>query len=310
MVSYYNDHREGLNKDKTSNIGNDTLRIKLVDAKRSKACLVSIQGKSLGRQFTIKFEKVIIGRNPECDISIKDKCISKAHAEILRNGNGNFFIKDMESTNGSQLNNTIITPGEYFPIKDGDLIKLGNIIFKFLTGASIENSFYADILNPAMLDGLGGIYNRKYIMELLEDEFNMSKMAHHPFSIILLDIDLFKSINDTFEPLVGDFVHKETIRILKTIVREQDFIGRFGVDEFLILLSNTSLSKACKAAERIRQSIKKYEFVCGGTKASVTISLGVCSSDTSIHSSDELFKKADDALFNAKSRGGNQIAAS
>jgi diguanylate cyclase (GGDEF)-like protein len=298
----------GLKEEKPINERN-TLEIKLDEVKRKSACLVVALGRYLGKHFMIESEDLIIGRRTDCDVSINDKSLSRTHAQIYRDKNRNLFIKDLKSTNGTQLNDKIIAHGESFPLKDGDLLKLGNIIFKFITGGSIENIFHADMLNLQILDDLVGVYDKKTIMSLLEDEFNMAKMAGQTLSLVAFDIDHFKSINETLGHLVGDFVLKETLKTLKKVVRQRDLIGRIGGKEFLIIFPSTSLLQIFDIAERMRQTIEQHNFVFEETNIPVTISLGVFSLDSSIRSFTDLFKKTDNALYSAQNRGGNKVAA-
>lgn len=285
-----------------------TLKLKLEEARKSEACLVIILGKPLGKRFALNSKNQVIGRGYECDISIIDRSLSRSHVEIFKRENGRYYIKDCESTNGTYLNDQKVIPGKVLSLKNGDFLKLGNIIFKFIAGGKIDNVFHEDMLNLATLDDLTGIPNRKSIMAVLEEECYKAKASNMPFSIIIFDLDNFKSINDRFGHIAGDLVLRETAKVAQGTIRNHDFVGRFGGDEFIIILWNTSLSNASIIAERLRSKIEKHDFIYEKNKISVTISLGVSTLDVSIQSINSLFKEADTAHYNAKKNGGNQTS--
>jgi diguanylate cyclase (GGDEF)-like protein len=202
-----------------------------------------------------------------------------------------------------------LTSGEAFALQDGDFLRLGNVILKFIAGGSLENVFHAEMENLANVDDLTRLYNKKSIMNHLEEGFKLAKMMKSPFSIIIFDIDDFKSINDQFGHTAGDQALREIPDALKGVTRQHDYTGRFGGDEFLIVLRNTSLSNACAIAERIRSRVDKRIFRHEGEEFHITISVGVASIDSSTKSADSLFEAADRANYNAKRDGGNRVSA-
>ncbi|MEJ2725179.1 MAG: GGDEF domain-containing protein [Deltaproteobacteria bacterium] len=285
-----------------------TLKMKLEKARKSKPSLVIILGKPLGKRFPLNSKNQVIGRASECDISIIDRSLSRSHAEIFKSEKGRYYIKDCGSTNGTYLNDRKVIPGKALAIKNGDFLKLGNMIFKFIAAGKIDQVFHEDMLNLATLDDLTGIPNRHSIMAALEEECYKAKAAKLPLSIIIFDLDDFKSVNDRFGHGAGDLLLKETAKVAQGTIRDHDFLGRFGGDEFMAILWNTSLSNAYIIAERIRSRIEKHDFLYERKKISVTISLGVSTLDGTIQSIGSLFKKADTAQYNAKRNGGNQVS--
>lgn len=286
-----------------------TLKLKLEEARKSKPCLVIFLGKPQGQRFVLTSKAQAIGRGAECEISILDESLSRKHAQVFKNGAGPYCIRDLTSTNGTFVNNKKLPPGKATEIKDGDFIKLGSIILKFISKGKIDNVFHKDILTLATRDDLTGIPNRKSIMSALEEESHNAKKAKQPLSVIMLDLDNFKSVNDNFGHAAGDLVLKEASKVIQGVIRGQDYVGRYGGDEFLVLLWNTSRPKACIVAERIRAGIEKHLFVYEGKKISVTLSLGVACLDDSMQSSGDFVKRADEAQYVAKRNGGNQVSA-
>ena len=163
-----------------------------------------------------------------------------------------------------------------------------------------------NLQKEAIFDALTGCYNKKQIEILLEKFLSESLRYNVPLSIMMLDIDHFKKVNDTYGHLVGDFILKEVANILKSTIRHSDACGRFGGEEFIIILPNTKLIGAMKLAERIRKNIQNHEFIFNNTKIFVTISIGI----TSASKTDSIFsliERADEALYEAKNKGRNRV---
>jgi diguanylate cyclase (GGDEF)-like protein len=286
-----------------------TLKLKLREARKSEACLVIVLGKPLGKRFVLDSEKMVIGRGAECQIPMLDSSLSRAHALVLKKDNGRFYVSDVDSTNGTYLNEQKLVPGKAVEVKNGDLLKMGNMIFKFIGRGKIDNVFHKDILYLASRDNLTGTLNRQSLMSCLEEGFLKARMSKKPLSAVVFDLDQFKSVNDTFGHAAGDFVLKETVKVAQSVIRGDDFIGRFGGDEFMAVLWETTLTNACVVAERIRSKIEKHSFTYEGKRIPATVSLGVASLDDSIQSTGAFFERADEAQYNAKKNGGNQVSA-
>ena len=187
---------------------------------------------------------------------------------------------------------------EYWAIRSGKKY----IIDKFEgVDKLVEN-----LQKAAIFDDLTGCYNKKEIEVLLEKFLKEALRYSTPLSIIMLDIDHFKKVNDTYGHLAGDFILKEIANVIKKSIRSSDACGRFGGEEFIILLPNTKLSGAMKLAERIRKNIENYEFVFRNKKIPITVSIGI----TSASKNDSVFsliQRADEALYEAKNKGRNRI---
>src|SRR5512135_775122 len=175
-----------------------TLRLKLQEARKSEACLVIVLGKPLGKRFVLNSKTMVIGRGSECQIPILDSSLSRAHAQVLKKESGRFYVSDLGSTNGTYLNEQKLTSSRAVEVKNGDLLKMGNLIFKFIGRGKIDNVFHKDILYLASRDDLTGTLNRQSLMSCLEEGFRKARMSKKPLSAIVLDLDQFKSINDTF----------------------------------------------------------------------------------------------------------------
>jgi len=184
------------------------------------------------------------------------------------------------------------------------------IAFTFAEQAAIaiENArLFSGVKQLAITDGLTGLYNIRYFYELAEFELKRAKRYKYPLSLIMIDIDHFKKVNDTHGHLAGDEVLKSVARRLKKIVREIDVLGRYGGEEFLILLPNINLVK--DVAERVRRAIEMEPVHTGDADIYVTASIGVSmlSADADLQT---LFRQADAALYKAKEKGRNRVAES
>ena len=170
-------------------------------------------------------------------------------------------------------------------------------------------AMYSKIKTLSVLDGLTGLYNRRYIMELFKIEFNKTGRYNTALSIVMIDIDDFKKINDSYGHLSGDMVLKSLSNIIKSNLRNFDLPGRYGGEEFILILPETSKDKGKIVAERIRKQVEDYTFkTISGEAISITISLGISGLGdlTEIKSEMELIKIADSRLYQAKKEGKNK----
>ncbi|MDF1613900.1 GGDEF domain-containing protein [Desulfurivibrio dismutans] len=165
-------------------------------------------------------------------------------------------------------------------------------------------------------DPLLGIYNRRYLEYMLRQEFLLSRRDHLPLSILLLDIDHFKVVNDTHGHLAGDRALINLVGKIKSQLRETDLIARYGGEEILIMLPHTPEKGALKLAEKLRRSIAEDVMVTANSKEdeqwpdiAITVSIGVAGLNRQMSSEKELFARADQALYRAKQTGRNRCVA-
>jgi diguanylate cyclase len=159
-----------------------------------------------------------------------------------------------------------------------------------------------------LVDPLTGVYNRRAYDKRIKEELQRFMRYGSPFSIVILDVDHFKSVNDLYGHAVGDLCLKEIIIRVQPMLRESDFLARFGGEEFVVLLPETERKGAGEAAEKLRQSIEKTEFLHRGDKVAITISLGVTQVTSDDQAPDSLFTRVDQALYRAKNEGRNRVA--
>lgn len=175
----------------------------------------------------------------------------------------------------------------------------------------IQNAWlYRKIRNLAITDSLTGIYNRGFFYASLSKEFARTERFKLPLTFLLLDIDYFKKINDTYGHLQGDDVLRKVARIFKKNIRVYDILGRYGGEEFSIVMPEAKQGDGFGLAERIRQEVEQYTFGSENKGMKCTISIGVSSyPDAEIKTIEDLIRKADTALYKAKSEGRNRVCS-
>jgi diguanylate cyclase (GGDEF)-like protein len=174
----------------------------------------------------------------------------------------------------------------------------------------IENArLFEQTQQMALTDTLTGIYNRRYFYDLAQKEFSRSKRYQNPMSIILIDIDHFKNVNDHYGHLAGDQVLMQFVQRIQEELRTSDILARFGGEEFIILLPETNLGDATQVAERLREVTAQYPFLLVTAQTFITISLGVSCFKFTTLSLDHLIDESDKALYEAKQFGRNRVRA-
>lgn len=177
-------------------------------------------------------------------------------------------------------------------------------VFAALASVAIHN---ARLFHHATTDGLTGLSNHKHFKQRLLAEFRRTLRHQQPLSLLMLDIDHFKAINDTYGHPAGDQVLRIIGRVLREHTRLHDLPARYGGEEFAIILPDTSSEEACRVGEKLRILISRTAFNTGGTPLTVTVSAGVAARQLSSAGPDELLRMADQALYLAKSAGRNRV---
>jgi two-component system, cell cycle response regulator len=267
------------------------------------ACLVVIYGMDLGKKFNLSQPSLTIGRSSKTDIHIDQESVSRSHAKIINTGKA-ILLRDLGSTNGTYVNDELI---DEYVLRDGDFIKIGRTIFKFLSGNNIENAYHEEIYRLTTVDGLTQIYNKRYFLETLEREISRAQRYHRDLSLIMFDIDHFKKVNDTFGHLAGDAVLKQLASVLKARIRREDIMARYGGEEFAVILPEISSVNATTFAEKVRRIVEKTSFKFEDNQIPVTVSIGVAAVAPGVQSPLEFIKLADDKLYQAKIEGRNRV---
>ncbi len=265
--------------------------------------LVMIYGEYLGRRFSIKDEALMMGRSPDCDIQLTDDCVSRMHCRVIAAKDG-VVVSDLDSTNGTYVNGTAVAAR---PLRDGDRVKVGRSIFKFLTGDNIEHAYHEEIYRLKTTDGLTSAYNKRYFDEVLEREVHRFFRYERPLSLLMMDIDHFKRINDEYGHLAGDRVLSQLGLLISTNLRKEDTFSRYGGEEFSVLMPEMDQPEAVVVAERLRQLVADAHFEFEGLDLPVTISIGAAEADMTMSAPEDFVRLADERLYKAKDSGRNRV---
>jgi two-component system, cell cycle response regulator len=281
---------------------------RLISSTRRDACVVHIYptGPGMGARYPLTDSPVVLGRGSDCDIRINDHSVSRRHARLQPGADG-YYAVDLQSTNGTFVNDV---PASICKLKDGDYLRVGNCIYRFLAGGNVEAEYHEEIYRLTIIDALTDIHNKRYLLEFLDRELSRSARYRRPLALILFDLDRFKNINDELGHLGGDFTLREMAARVKTCIRKEELFARYGGEEFLIVLPETTLEGALVVAERIRAMVEKHSFQYEGKAYAVTVSVGVAGTDgdRSLTPS-QLIGEADEKLFQAKRDGRNRVVA-
>jgi len=249
---------------------------------------------------------VVIGRDPACEICICDASVSRRHAMIEKVDSG-FSVTDLDSTNGTSVNENSVSSSL---LDAGDRVQFGSYIFKFLSTNHIELQYHEAVYSMMTRDGLTGALNKRSFIDILGRDFQRAVHRGTPLSLIIFDIDFFKSINDTHGHLAGDEVLREVGRRISNVTASHDVFARYGGEEFAILLPNTNLDGARHIAEGVIEAIRDMNLPHSRNRGRgrATISCGGASTATHAcaHPGD-LIEAADRGLYASKHAGGDQF---
>src|SRR6478609_5877075 len=235
------------------------------------SCLVVFYGQNIGRRYFLNKPELIIGRSDSANIQVDQDSCSRHHCKIMTQ-DGRSRIHDLDSTNGTFVNNYRVGEAD---LRDGDIIRVGQTIFKHLSGSNIENKYHEEIYRLSTIDGLTETYNKRFFLDALERELNRAARYGRGVSLALFDIDHFKVINDTHGHLAGDYVLRELARVVRSRLRGEETFARYGGEEFCIIAPETPIDGARVLAEDIRRRVQEAAYIFQGEKITCTISCGV-----------------------------------
>jgi two-component system cell cycle response regulator len=277
-------------------------------SERSRGVLMVIGGQQTGRVLSLSLgPSVTIGRSTKATHRIEEPSVSNIHARIIR-AEPNYILADEQATNGTFVNGERLTEPAH--LKDGDRVQLGPVlVLRFTLVSEAEERSLKMVYESAHRDGLTGVFNRKHIEERLDAEIAYADRHGKALSVVMLDLDHFKKINDEHGHQAGD----ETLRAVGAIMqrgsRVEDIVGRYGGEEFVIVVRDTSGTAAAVVAERVRSQIAQAKIEHGGQALSVTASAGVASLACcgEKKNRETIIRIADDRLYQAKLKGRNRV---
>lgn len=266
--------------------------------------LVILTGAHEGK--VIKLPRVgnfTIGRAETCDLVLDDDGISRTHARVSV-GTSGVFVEDLDSRNGTFIGPQNIKRQR---LLGDEIIRVGSrTVFKFSLMDGVEEDYLKRLLSAALKDPLTSLYNRRHFDERLATACAAATRHGEVFSLVVIDIDNFKHVNDTYGHAVGDVALKTVADIMTLGARREDEAFRYGGEEFAILMRSTPAKGALEVSERRRKSVEDVLIQYDGVTLKVTASFGVAeyrAGDTEL----SMFERADKALYEAKHSGKNRV---
>ena len=277
-------------------------------ARGRQAYFIVISGNSIGKTFKLS-GATVIGRSVDCGICLDDEGVSREHARVEKDERDQVWIADLGSTNG-----TYFIDGRRIErqiLRDGDKIRVGpDTILKLSYPDGLEEDFYRHQYDSATRDALTGIYNKRYFLDQLKNDFAYARRHRNFLSLIAFDIDHFKQINDVHGHPAGDFILRELAGVVGRALRGEDWFARVGGEEFAIIERTADEKQVRTMAERIRRTVEAHRFAWEGHRIPVTISLGVATLwGENFRNVDALVRAADEFLYRAKQTGRNRVAS-
>ncbi len=248
-----------------------TVISKIGDRKpKADACLVVIYGQAIGNKYVLKPGEILIGRSSQAQIQIDHESVSRRHARIILADQG-VSLSDLGSTNGTYINDEPITEQQ---LHNGDLVKVGRTILKYLSSDNIEAAYHEEIYRLTTIDGLTRCFNARYAREQLVREVSRAARYQRPLSLLMFDVDNFAGINEQFGHLAGDAVLAQLGKRMARRVRREDVFARTGGGEFAIITPEVDKLGAIDLGERILKVIAASAFGFDDVQIPVTLSLG------------------------------------
>ncbi len=275
--------------------------------------LIFLSGDLLAVPIPLEREEVVLGRALEADVRINDTRVSRRHARINavagENETTDYVLTDLTSSNGTLLNGQQIKSET---LQHGDKITVGKHILRFEMLDEIDREYQREIRRLLSHDDLTGLLSSRSFFSEMRRESERAKQEKRPFCVLMMDIDHFKKVNDTYGHLTGSKTLEEIGLCITQNLRSGDAAARFGGEEFAAFLLDAELAQGLVAAERIRAEIENKRFsVIRQGKAfeshHITISIGVASFPDDSSDPIELVERADSALYHAKRAGRNRV---
>jgi two-component system cell cycle response regulator len=268
--------------------------------------LVVLLGIDTGLQIRLDKPEITLGRTADADVILHDEQISRRHVLIRCDpATKTYKVVDLNSTNGTRVN---LQPVNESIIKEGDKIFIGSSVLKFVMQDELESEHGKVVSRWAFIDDLTGLVVKRHFDLQLRFEVRRAMERSEKLSLLMMDMDGLKAINDASGHTMGAFVISEVGRLIGELVNPLGLVCRFGGDEFTAYLTNHDMEKGKGVAERIRSAVEARVFEKDGNRHKATISIGIAVFPDRAREVEALMKAADEALYRAKAKGRNCIS--
>jgi two-component system cell cycle response regulator len=275
-------------------------------ARASNDCLVVVYQREGGAGRCIKLDRLPLrlGRDPDNELVLADDGVSRRHARIERRED-RILLMDVGSTNGTLLNDAELSG--IATLHTGDRIQVGSTIFKYLSASDLEAALHEQIFSNATTDALTGLRSKRHLTDELGREFSRARRYNRPFSMLMIDIDHFKAVNDQYGHQVGDITLRAVASSVMACLHADALAARYGGEEFVVVLLETQLEEAVIVAERIRQAVSELIVSYREASLQVTVSIGCAEYSHGDDNEIRLFERADQRMYAAKQAGRNAV---
>jgi two-component system cell cycle response regulator len=274
--------------------------------------LIVLSGGIPGAMLSLSSDGTRLGRSADNTIQLPDPSVSRYHAFLGPDEEGELRLTDLGSTNGTFLNGRRLPGNTPVRIQDGDRLQFGaGMIVKFIRPDPCEEQFQREMFERTVRDPLTGLYNRSYFLAQFGPLADRGALRGLGTAVLMLDIDHFKRINDAHGHEVGDAVLREVAGVLRQATRADDLVARYGGEEFVVALPVAAPDQATERAERVRSTLASKRIVANGIPLKVTASLGLAFTPPGRpRSIVALISTADKGLYQAKNAGRDRTVFS
>lgn len=277
------------------------------DFEKKVPVLTYLTGNQVGRRIMLAEDRITLGRAPEATILLQDPLVSRLHLAVdFDHVHCGYSLSDLGSSNGTYLNGIRITEAS---LKDLDKILIGNTMLRFGWSDMFDLQYQAEIDSLLNIDELTGLVVKRRFDEELNRYIAVALSKGAELTMIMIDIDGVKQINDTYGHSFGAYTIAQTGKLIKAVIEHTGLASRFGGDEFMVFIPNLNRTVGQQIAETIRHEVEAHRFAMEGIVLHPTVSLGV----SNLKAGDtlaSLFKRADDALYQSKRTGRNKVSIS
>jgi diguanylate cyclase (GGDEF)-like protein len=274
--------------------------------------LLVVSGPQLGEIFAVDPEReVVLGRDPTCDVRLRDTGVSRRHAVILGGADG-VRLRDLGSTNGVFVEGIRVADCK---LEDGQRIQMGmHSSLKYCLCDDLEIGYQRRLAEGALLDPDTGLFNRRHFDDRLGAELVTSQRHARPMSLLVVEVDGLHRVVETFGRPTGEEALRLVSRLVKSAVRREDVLARLGPEAFGVVARETPISAGRALGERIRKTVEQAHLSARGQDLSLTVTVGVVSLDTlgsysPGRTEGEVLGIAEAALLRGQQAGGNRVAA-
>jgi len=283
--------------------------VRIAAATRDRCSVTVLGGAATGALAVMDGDTLVVGRGAECDLQIDDPGLTRRHMQLVRRGNER-IIEDLGSRNGTFVDGELL--GRPRAVQDGARVHIGrSTVLRIGLHDALEEEAQRRLYDSAVRDTLTRLYNRRYLDERLHAEVAYAVRHRSPLSVLIIDVDHFKRVNDSLGHLAGDAVLRLTAAVLVRMVRTEDLVARWGGEEFMVLARGTGLRNAHIFADRMRRAIEQMEIPWEGKTLRITVSIGVAAIEGQQTRAEPavLIAAADGALYEAKRGGRNRVVS-